>query len=202
MTNLKEVNFGLNQYCGPAVMSALTGKSTDECASIISRVSGQREIKAVNIDHLIEAFRRLRFDMIQVDRAAFTLYGNLSSLSDKPGMYIILVPKHVVAIEITGDKNIYLIDNHSKTPVHAEASARLSQKCDRVYKITEKPQPIFLRTEIEIVRYHSNTIHIVAWDIFENEDDKISRHLGNFMFKNISELEQIINELAKIGQTL
>ncbi len=42
-TNLKDINFGINQFCGPAVISVLTGKSTDECASVIMAITGRSE---------------------------------------------------------------------------------------------------------------------------------------------------------------
>jgi hypothetical protein len=195
MTNLKEINFGLNKFCGPAVMSALTGKSTDECASIISAISGRQEIRAVEIKHLIEAFRRLRFDMTQINKTSYTLFGNLSSLAAKRGMYIILVPKHVIAVEVTSDNHLYLIDNHSKQPLPAESSARLSQKCEAVYKITEKPQPKFERTVIVIERMYSNNIRIKASDIYENFEDNIVRHLGQFNYRDDNELEEIVSKL-------
>lgn len=62
MTNLKDINFGINQYCGPAVLSALTGESTDRCAAVISAVSDRKEIKAVQRQHLIDAL--LVFDLM------------------------------------------------------------------------------------------------------------------------------------------
>lgn len=37
---MNEVKFGMNKYCGPAVLFILTGKDTDECASVISAVNG------------------------------------------------------------------------------------------------------------------------------------------------------------------
>ena len=196
MTNLKEINFGLNQFCGPAVMSALTGKSTDECAAVISAVSGRQEIRAVAIAHLIEAFKRLRFDMKPIDRTAYSLFGNLSSLSDKPGMYIVLVPKHVVAVEVTEDLHLYLVDNHSKSPLPAESSARLSQKCEAVYKITERPQPKFERTTIEIEKLYSNNIRIKARDIYENYEDNVVRYLGQFTFRDNEEMNAVISKLS------
>ena len=67
MTNLKDVNFGLNQFCGPAVLSSLTGKSTDECASVISAISGRLEIRAVDMKYLIAALEKLRFNVNRVD---------------------------------------------------------------------------------------------------------------------------------------
>lgn len=200
MTNLKEINFGLNTFCGPSVMSALTGKSTDECAAVISAVSGRQEIRAVAISHLIEAFKRLRFDMVLQDKKGYTLFGNLSALSTQKGMYIVVVPKHVVAVEVTDDYKIYLVDNHSKQPLPAEGSARLSQKCEAVYKITEKPQPKFIRTDISITKLYGNNICIIANDIYENESDNIQRYLGQFTFKDHDEMNMIINELSKMKQ--
>ena len=196
MTNLKEINFGLNQFCGPSVVSALTGKSTDECASVIMSITGRAEVRAVNIKDLIAAFGRLRFDMIEINKTAYSLYGNLNALSAKQGMYIIVVPKHVVAAEVTEDNKIYLVDNHSKSPLPAEGSARLSQKCEAVYKITEKPKPVFLRTEIDIIRFHSNNITITAWDIYDI--DKVSRRLGQFTFKNENEMNAVIAKLMQM----
>lgn len=192
MTNLHAINFGVNQFCGPAVMSALTGKSTDECAAVISAVSGRQEIKAVQVAHLIEAFKRLKFEMKELPRLGYSLFTNLSALSNKPGMYIVLVPKHVVAVEVTEDKKLYLVDNHSKDPLPAEGSARLSQKCDKVYKITELPKPQFLRTEIFFTR-NMNSISIYAKDIYDTE--VVNRGLGHIYYKDENELSRIILNL-------
>jgi hypothetical protein len=192
MTNLKEINFGFNTYCGPSVMSALTGKSTDECAAVISAVSGRQEIRAVSTAHLIEAFRRLRFDMKEIDKSGYSLFSNLSYLSRSDGMYIVMVPKHVVAIEVK-ENQIWLVDNHSKQPVDASASARLTQKCEAVYKITEQPQPKFIQTDIRISRAY-NCITIVAWDIYDSGEN-VSRTLGRFVFKDDIEYRRIITEL-------
>jgi hypothetical protein len=177
-------------------MSALTGKSTDECASIIMSITGRAEVRAVEVKYLIEAFKRLRFDMTPINKTSYTLFGNLSSLSTKHGMYIILVPKHVVAVEVTEDNKIYLVDNHSKFPLPAEGSARLSQKCEAVYKITEKPKPKFERTVIIIDKMYSNNIRIIASDIYENHEDNITRRLGQFTFRDNNEMNAIISKLS------
>jgi hypothetical protein len=194
MTNLHEINFGINAFCGPSVMSALTGKSTDECASIISAVSGRQEIRAVSTSHLIEAFKRLKFDMIEVNRTGYSLFANLNNLSTKPGMYIVMVPKHVVAVEVTKDNHLFLVDNHSKSPLPAEGSARLSQKCEAVYSITKKPDPIFVETIITVDRGYNN-IFINATDIYNPETDNVMRRLGQFTFKNDKEVEMILYRL-------
>lgn len=199
MTNLKEVNFGLNQYCGPAVLSALTGKSTDECASVIAAISGSREIKAVLIKDLLKALEKLRFTSTKIEVPAYSLFGTLSILSRTDGLYVIAVPRHVVAVEVINNQ-IYLIDNHTKQAIDAKASARLTQKVDLVYKVMARPIPEFISTHISTV-IHSRSIDIVATDIYRDDNDNIKRQLGYIYYRDIQELENIINELAKIGQT-
>jgi hypothetical protein len=198
MTNLKEINFGLNQYCGPAVLSALTGRSTDECASVIMSITGRAEVRAVEIGHLMTAFKKLRFDVNKVDTIGRTLYGTLIRLSDMDGFYVVMVPKHVVAIEVTNHQ-VYLVDNHSKNPLPANSSARLMQRVEQVYKVSPKAEPIFIRTEIEIKNLGC-MIRIVATDRYENADDNITRHLGQFMFKSEDELKQIIKSLTATSE--
>lgn len=44
-----------NRYCGPAVMSALTGMDTDEAARLLRKVSGKRAIFGVSGPHLCDA---------------------------------------------------------------------------------------------------------------------------------------------------
>jgi len=100
MTELKKINFGLNHYCVPAVMSALTGRSTDECAAVITSINGKQEIKAVNVPDIIKAFKKLNLIIDEVPPAARTLFGVLSSLAAKDGTYLILVPRHIVAIRV------------------------------------------------------------------------------------------------------
>lgn len=191
---------GMNQFCGPGVLSALTGRSTDECAAVISAVSGRQEIRSVSVGHLIEAFKRLKFDMTQQDRKGYTLFANLNVLAATPGMYIVMVPKHVVAVEVVDNNHLYLIDNHSKSPVPAEGSARLSQKCDAIYKITAKPQPIYLRTEIIIDNDSQwGCVKIRAIEIYENPEDNVNMSLGQFTYRNKNELESIAHKIYDIA---
>jgi len=135
-SNLNDI-FGLNQYCGPSVLSALTGRSTDSCAAAISAVSGQRVIKSVQTTHLIEAVKRLGFEAQPVPVPARSLFGVVSALINSDGMYIITVPNHVVAVEIK-EKIAFFIDNHTKEPMNAGASARLTQQVDKVWRVKGK----------------------------------------------------------------
>ena len=55
---IKPVNNTLsdrNRYCGPAIISSLTGMTTGEAARLIRSVTGQRKVTGVHTHHLIRA---------------------------------------------------------------------------------------------------------------------------------------------------
>lgn len=196
MTNLKDINFGMNQFCGPAVMSAITGKTTDECAAVISAITGKKEIRAVYTKDLMSAFKMLKFKAEKVQHYGYTLYAVISFLVNHDGMYVITVPKHFIAIEIK-DKQIYIIDNHTKVPINAAASARLSQKVDEVYKITPRPDPVILTTEIEVEDLFGH-ISIRKVITFEDGVDNKSISMGHIYYNGDKELKDIIAGLLKV----
>jgi hypothetical protein len=194
MTTLKDINFGLNQYCGPAVLSALTGESTDRCAAVISAVSSRKEIKAVNKHDIIESLRRLRFNVIEQSGGS-TLFGVLNRIYENDGQYIIFVPQHVVAVEIK-DKEIYICDNHTKTPINIKQSARLTQKVNSVLKVEARNPPRFIGAMIRIDRMY-NGVDIISVNRYENPEDDTQYRLGNIKFVDNKELEQILLALRK-----
>lgn len=193
MTNLKEINFGLNQYCGPAVLSALTGESTDRCAAVISAVSGKREIKAVNREHLKEALKRLRFTVSETLFGGQTLYGTLFRMISSPGLYVVCVPHHVVAVEVI-DEQIYICDNHCKTPLDIKQSARLMQKVECVWKVERKSASVFVRSSIRLFN-GVNRVEIYRDNIYEDEEDNTQNYLGAMNWENDEELAKIVREL-------
>jgi hypothetical protein len=201
MTNLKEVH-GLNIYCGPAVLSALTGKSTDECAAVISAITGQTVIKAVAMHDITRALNRLRFDTIKVETIARTLYGTLLRLSSMDGFYIVAVPKHVVAIEVKAGR-IYLIDNHTKEPLLASSSSRLMQSVDGAWKVIPKRVPVLVKTSIKVVKFsHNNDVQIQRLNLYEDKNDDTLVKLGQFTFSDIIELNNIIEELKLLADLM
>jgi len=196
MTNLKEINFGFNQYCGPAVLSAFTGKSTDECAAVISSISGKREIKAVEVSHLIQALEKLRFDVKREGYTNYSLYMLFINIITKDGLYLILIPHHVIAAEVK-DKKIYLIDNHSKQPIEASSSARLTQRVEMVYRVVPKEQPNFLKSEIKLIEFNRN-IQIQILNLYKDVEDNTLIVLGQFKYTNLDELKQINMKIAEL----
>jgi hypothetical protein len=193
MTNLKSVH-GFNTYCGPAVISAITGESTDRCAAVISAVSGKKEIRAVEWKHLIQTFHRLRFECKQVSTGS-TLYGTIIKLSHTNGFYIIGVPRHVIAIEVV-DGQVFLIDNHSKDPLPAQSSARLSQMVDIAYKVVPKDTPKFVSSVVQLREVTAQSqLDIIRLNKYEKTEDDTTTHLGYIKYTDVAELQSIIRSL-------
>jgi hypothetical protein len=186
MTTLNDVQ-GVNKYCGPAVLAALTGESTDRCAAVISRISGKDEIKAVNREHLKAALKGLKFDVEETQYGGATLYGTLFRMHAADGKYVVFVPHHVVAVEVK-ENQIYICDNHTKTPIDIKQSARLSQRVEAVWRVFAHPLPVFVKTEITVSRF-DNTIKISAFDRYEKAEDDVTRRLGSITCKDEKELE-------------
>lgn len=143
-TNLNAVDFGNNKYCGPSVMSILTGIDTDEAERLLRLATGRYNITGVQPQEMKMALLLMEppWDMVSVAMPLnSSLYFTLTQLYKVDGLYIIGVPGHVITIEVK-ERKIYLCDNHTKTPIPAGNSARLSQHVTGVYKIGPKPMPI------------------------------------------------------------
>ena len=197
MNELKSVNFGLNKYCVPAVMSALTGRSTDECAAVITSINGRQEIKAVNTEDIIKAFKKLRFDIVNQIVYSRTLYGNLQRLASQDGNYLIIVPKHIVAIRVENEQ-IQICDNQSKEPLDARNSARLTQQVDKIFKVVQMAEPEFIdSTFIAKHDVYEDRIRIFKHNNYVNKEDDTDSYIGSVVYKDIYELRQIIEALTK-----
>lgn len=135
MTSLNEIKFERNIFCAPAVMSAVTGLSTLECAKAISVFTHQQpeRIRGVYLRDLESAFRHLGWKATRKPEGT-TLYMTIGRYINEDGIYIIMVPHHFIVIEIK-NKSVYLVDNHTKSPISAANSARLSQRVFTVTKI-------------------------------------------------------------------
>jgi hypothetical protein len=135
MTNLKKVNEGQNKYCGPAVLSILTGRSTDECARVVSQINGEYKVKGVSVTDIEKAAERLGFATKRLSPQG-SLYRTLISIVSQDGMYIVSSETHYWCIEVK-DKKIYFCDNHTKEPIPAGSSARLNNEVKTLTKVTK-----------------------------------------------------------------
>ena len=151
MTNLKPVIEGHNRFCGPAVLSIITGKSTDECADVIRSINGEYKIRGVYLTDLLKAASKLNFNTLRINTEGSSLFRALTELSLVDGIYIVTVPNHFVCIEVK-DKQIYFCDNHTKEPIKDASSARLMQKVVAAYRVSK-------RTEVKLTERQNDNLH-------------------------------------------
>ena len=187
----------MNKYCGPAVLSILTGKSTDECARVISKINGNYNVAGVQLSHLLEAANRMGFECIPA-MTGNSLYGTLIRLANEDGMYLVTVPNHFVMIEVR-DNKAFFCDNHTKEPIPASSSARLGQSVLFTHKITERPrppEPILLVTEYEAIIIDSGIFVDKIMQYDQPEYNK-KEQIGGITVKNKEELNLIIEAIRR-----
>ena len=199
MTNLNSANIGMNKFCGPAVLSILTGKSTDECAKVISSINGKYRVEGVQTHHLLEAASRLGFDAESVTPAS-SLYGSLVRLVLRDGIYIVSLDKHFVVIEVQ-DKKIYFCDNHTKEPMPASSSARLQQRVAYVHKVTKRREPILISSKISACKKYSaeGAIEIEIYDKITYDMPKYDKTItiARFTLATEQDFDEFINSMKE-----
>lgn len=196
----------MNKYCGPAVLSILTGRNTDECARIIRSINGQYEVAGVQLDDLLRAADKLGFDQRKIEVGG-SLYRSLLSLSNRNGLYVITVPHHFVVIEVN-NKEIFFCDNHTKEPMRAAASARLMQPCLACYRVERRkdyvePEPLRLISScivINITEGYGGTksIEVMRNKKFNYPENNRTITLGIISGLTNDELKEVIFQLDLI----
>lgn len=150
---MDEARLGMNQFCGPAALSILTGNDSDQCANVISQVNGKYKVKGVTLPDLIRAGNRMGLTFAKQDlMIGRSLYFTASLLSQLEGMYLVCIPKHFIILEVASGV-INLCDNHTKQPINLHSSARLSQKVEDIYKVEKLPAVV----PPKMLKYEYNT---------------------------------------------
>lgn len=137
-TDLNEIIFGENKFCGPSVISALTKISTDDAAERLGKLIGKpaKNITGVTLTDISAVLRELGYNtQLTIIKPSRTLFAVLSLM--KVGYYVIMVPHHFVAIEATVCDRV-IVDNHVRVPINAAVSARLHQKVNAMLKVEKK----------------------------------------------------------------
>jgi hypothetical protein len=125
---MNEIN-GNNKFCGPSVLSAIAGITTDEAEAIIQSIVGStKAVRGVYYSDLKKAFHSLKFKTVDVPNISnHTVFSALYRLHRQDGTYVFMVPGHFIAIEANGNHK-YICDNHTKEPINVSSSARLGMK--------------------------------------------------------------------------
>lgn len=162
--SLKEAQIGQNKYCGPAVLSIITGKSSDYCANVISGINGSYTVQGVTLQDLMSAANKMGFDCTPMPAYTGSMYRTIVNIvsMNEDGIYILMPPHHYVVVEVR-DKKAYFCDNHTKQVIPAASSARLLQNIERVIKVIKRPvkevEPSYKYYETKVCNYCLATWH-------------------------------------------
>lgn len=190
-----------NQYCGPAVLSIFTGARADDCADEIQKISGAHKIQGVTPSELIAAGTAMGLEF--KENLAFlgrSIFWAGTVMARMPAaQYLVTIPKHFVALEVREGK-LYICDNHTKTELELQNSARLSQKIERVWKVTrlrEYQRPYVVKTEYAADLTYKN---VQVKCIQTLSDGGIKIHpLGSLVLRDESALQEIAFAIMKLA---
>ena len=196
-----DVNLGMNQFCGPAVLSIYTGCNTDDCAEEISKVTNQFKIRGVYPEDLMKAGTAMGLDFQEIPsfQGRSVFWAGSVLIKMQPSMYLVTIPKHYIAIEVR-DQTIYICDNHTKQEIELQNSARLSQKIERVWRVIKVRE--YSRPHAVSYQFHAEMIggstYIKKVITMSDGGIKINT-LGSIQATSPTELQEIAFEIMKLA---
>lgn len=190
-----------NNYCGPAVLSIFTGARADDCAEEIQKINGAFKVKGVYADDLMKAGNAMGLEFDELP--AFgnrSIYFTASVLIKFPdSRYLVTIPKHYIALEVREGK-LFICDNHTKTELELQNSARLSQKVERVWrvkKIREYSRPVITKTDYEVSRYGMDVLVEAVYTMSDGVTKRNS--LGSFRVSSPQGLREVAFKLMELS---
>jgi hypothetical protein len=134
---MNSVNTTTNTFCGPAALSIILNKPTDECEALLQSIRrNKRQVKGAYLSELAAVLTHMgkvvKYQTLTplVGRSLFFSM----TVMEEDGLYVFLIPGHFVVIEKNKEQR-YLCDNHTKKPLNAASSARLNQRVLDCFKV-------------------------------------------------------------------
>lgn len=190
-----------NVYCGPSVLSIFTKARVDDCAEEIQKINKAFKVKGVYPADLMKAGEAMGLEFSEIpsfqSRSIFWAGSVLVKLP--PAQYLVTIPKHYIALEVR-DGSLYICDNHTKTEIELQNSSRLSQKIERVWKVTklhEYVKPFPVKSEYFAAREGMDVLVSVKYDMSDGEV-KLS-HLGSFKVASPEGMREIAFKLMELA---
>lgn len=189
-----------NQYCGPAVLSIFTGARADDCAEEIQKINGAFKVKGVHTQDLIKAGQMmgLSFEEIPSFEGRSIFWAGSVLVKMPPCQYLVTIPRHYVALEVK-DSTLYICDNHTKTEIELQNSSRLSQKVERVWKVTkvrEYSKPIIVKREYAVERIGVD-VYVKLINTLSDGGIKIVP-LGSFKVASPADIQEVAFKLMEL----
>jgi hypothetical protein len=146
---------------------------------------------------LLKAADKLGYDTIEANHG-ISLYGTIVRLARQDGIYVILVPHHVVTIEVL-NKTAYFCDNQTKEPIPASSSARLGQKVFAAHRFVERPKPVFVRNTYRVdLMEETHTARFFKTAEYERVEDNRRTLIGSVTYDHIDELYKIVEAMQDV----
>jgi hypothetical protein len=126
---------GRNSYCGPAVISTLTGMTTDSAAEIVRRRTGQRVVKGMYTRELRDALYSLGItsDVRPVTGKPTLNQWMTHHRENSKSTYLVVVTGHFIVVQQS-----HMIDNHTGTPEWVERSHCFRKRVREVYRLNDR----------------------------------------------------------------
>lgn len=201
---MNKVILGDNQFCGPAALSIISGRPVDYCAKVIGDIINKPpdKVKGVFVADMLKAFKKVRVDAAKVPHMGYSLFSVASDLArrHKPGVYLAVITKHYIVLELTADKTLLICDNHTKQPINLASSARLNQAVEELYFVTTRPPVIHIKDEVEVVKVSytgESAYYVNIKKIYTDPEDNTSCSKGLFR-ANDEELKLIVSKLQEM----
>jgi hypothetical protein len=168
------------------------------------KVTNQFKIKGVYPEDLMKAGINMGLQFTEipsfVGRSIFWAGSVLIKLP--PSQYLVTIPKHYIALE-TRDSSLYICDNHTKTEIELQNSARLSQKVERVWKferIKEYVKPYPIKSDYFAAK-DGATVFISVKYLMSDGEEKIAA-LGSFKVGSPAAIQEIAFKLMELKDEL
>lgn len=128
---------GNNRFCGPGAMAALTGMSTDEAAAAIRKTTGKRAVFGVRAEDMLDTFCSLGYTWKRVTTPAHRSLEKVAPTLPH-GVYLVNVTHHYVAVSVTDETGVVVLDNQSVTERQLMEFRRRNKHVVGVWEITRK----------------------------------------------------------------
>lgn len=132
---LQPIKRAKNTFCAPAVLAALANVDTDTAAKMLSDINGEKEITGVYLRDLLLAINKVGYKNEWIRTKQKTLFTWLLMDRPKDGIYLVMILKHFILIEVDNPQ-VNLLDNHTKSSLRIASSARLNQRLISIYRLT------------------------------------------------------------------
>lgn len=176
----------------------------DDCAEEIGKITNQFKIKGVMPDNLMKAGEAmgLKFEEIPSFQGRSIFWAGSVLIKMSPCQYLVTIPRHYVALEVR-DSSLYICDNHTQSEIELQNSARLSQKIERVWKVTRVKaysKPHIVKSEYAVER---DGMHVSIKIIHTLSDDGIKIvPLGAFNIMSPGGIQEVAFKLMELSDQL